>query len=175
MKIVVDTNIIFSAILNSNSTIGQIILTSEKHFQFYSCEYLKTELFHHRNKLLKLTGLTHEALDELELSIIKNITFINESLIPVETLITTENILIGIDVNDTPFVALTKHFETFLWTGDKKLIKGLADKDFIPILTTDEIVERKLWLESDFFASALAKAVKEFNILSTGRSKKKRQ
>lgn len=41
MKIVVDTNIVFSAILNSNSAIGDLLLNSDKEFQFYSASYLK--------------------------------------------------------------------------------------------------------------------------------------
>jgi len=35
MKIIVDTNIVFSAILNSNSRIGKILLNSKEHFQFF--------------------------------------------------------------------------------------------------------------------------------------------
>lgn len=84
-------------------------------------------------------------------------------------MVTTENILIDIDINDTPFVALAKHFETFLWTGDKKLINGLADSDFIPILTTQQLAERKLLFETE---SSLAKAIKEFNPLSGKGTKK---
>ncbi len=40
MKIIVDTNIVFSAILNSNSRIGKILLNSKEHFQFFTCNYL---------------------------------------------------------------------------------------------------------------------------------------
>lgn len=36
MKVVVDTNIVFSAILNSQSRIGQILLHSDKSIKFYS-------------------------------------------------------------------------------------------------------------------------------------------
>jgi len=57
MKIIVDTNIVFSAILNSNSRIGKILLSSKGHFQFFTCNYLRTEILKHRNQLLKLTKL----------------------------------------------------------------------------------------------------------------------
>ena len=36
MKIVVDTNIFFSAILNTNGKIGDLLLNSDDVFQFYS-------------------------------------------------------------------------------------------------------------------------------------------
>ena len=82
MKIIVDTNIVFSAILNSNSRIGKILLNSKEHFQFFTCNYLRTEIQRHRNKLLKLTNLTEDQLSELEDLITQHITFIDERLIP---------------------------------------------------------------------------------------------
>ena len=66
IKIVLDTNIVFSAILNSSSRIGKIILQSKNYFQFYSCDYLKIEILKHRNKLQKLTKLDEFELVELE-------------------------------------------------------------------------------------------------------------
>lgn len=43
MKIVVDPNIIFSTLLNSNSTIGDLLFNSDKYFKFYSCSYMRYE------------------------------------------------------------------------------------------------------------------------------------
>lgn len=47
MKIVVDTNIIFSSILNSNSNIGDLIFNSDNQFEFYSCSYMRFEILKH--------------------------------------------------------------------------------------------------------------------------------
>lgn len=47
MKIVVDTNIIFSALLNSNGTIGDLIFNSDKTFELYSCSYMRYEILKH--------------------------------------------------------------------------------------------------------------------------------
>ncbi len=66
MKIVVDTNIVFSGILNSTGKIGKILIHSKSHFQFYSCSFLRIELLKHRVKLLKLTKLNGESLEELQ-------------------------------------------------------------------------------------------------------------
>ena len=141
MKIVVDTNIVFSAILNSTSRIGQILITSKSNFQFYSCVFLKTELTKHQNKLLKLTKLSIEELEELQDLITKNITFIHEGLLPEKTIIAAEKLLIDVDLNDSVFVALTKNLKAKLWTGDKELIKGLKSKKFKEIITTVEILD----------------------------------
>jgi len=139
VKIVVDTNIVFSAILNSSSRIGKILIHSKDHFQFYTCNFLKTEIRKHRSKLQKRTGLLTEEIEELESLVIQNITFINEVLIPEKILVATETMLKEIDLNDTPFVALTRHLKAKLWTGDKQLISGLKSKNFKNIITTAEL------------------------------------
>ena len=139
MKIIVDTNIVFSAILNSNSRIGKILLNSKEHFQFFTCNYLRTEIQRHRNKLLKLTKLTEDQLSELEDLITQHVTFIDERLIPQDHLIKTETQLKAIDPDDTVFVALTKHLEGKLWTGDLQLYNGLKAKRFKNIIRTSEL------------------------------------
>lgn len=140
MKIIVDTNIVFSAILNSNSRIAKILLKSKGHFQFFSCNYLRTEIQRHRKKLLKITRLSDNNLSELEQLVIHNITFIDERLIPAQLLIKTEKQLKTIDANDTVFVALTKFLEGKLWTGDLQLYNGLKAKRFKDILLTAELI-----------------------------------
>ncbi len=102
----------------------------------------------HRGKLQTRTGLTNEEIAELESMVIKNITFINEGLIPENILFTTEKLLSDIDINDTPFVALSKHLKAKLWTGDKQLVSGLRSKKFKEVITTAELSELLDKLES---------------------------
>ncbi len=149
MKIIVDTNIVFSAILNSNSKIGKILLNSKEHFQFYSCDYLRTEIRKHRNKILKLTKQPEADLAELEELITHKIVFINEQLLPQELIAKTELLLKSIDPNDTPFVALTKHLEGKLWTGDMQLYNGLKAKRFKDIILTADLSKLLDDLEQD--------------------------
>lgn len=137
--IIIDTNILFSAILNPKSKIGRILISSKKHFQFYTCTFLTIELFKHQDKLSKLTKLTALELDELIILLTRNIIFINEAIIPEKIILETESILLNVDLNDTPFVALTKHLNGKLWTGDKQLMGGLRNKKFIEILNTNEL------------------------------------
>jgi predicted nucleic acid-binding protein len=139
MKIIVDTNIVFSAILNSNSRIGKNTFKLKRAFPIFSCNYLQVEIHRHRNKLLKLTRLTEGHLSELESLVTQKITFIDERLIPKDLLVKTEIQLKTIDPNDTVFVALTKQLEGKLWTGDMQLYKGLKAKRFKDIILTSEL------------------------------------
>ena len=56
MKIVVDTNIVFSAILNSNGEIiGDLLLNSSKSVRLYSADYLRYEISNHYDKLAQIS------------------------------------------------------------------------------------------------------------------------
>ena len=59
-KVIVDSNILFSAILNLNSNIGQILINEQEFYDFYSPKYARTELLKHKNKIKKITGLSDE-------------------------------------------------------------------------------------------------------------------
>lgn len=51
MKIVVDSNIVFSALLKTETTFGQIIFNSDGVFDFYSANYMRIEILKHWDRL----------------------------------------------------------------------------------------------------------------------------
>lgn len=141
MKFVIDTNIVFSAILNSNSRIGQIILKSGDIFKFYSTKYLQTEIYRHYNKIKKLTKLSDSELDDTIFTIFNKIHFISEEFISKEILKFADDLTKSIDFDDSVFVALTIQMDCKLWTGDKILINGLESKGFHNFISTQELFE----------------------------------
>lgn len=140
MKIVVDTNIIFSALLNSNSTIGDLLFNSDKHFEFYSCSYMRYEIQKHWERLKKISKLSNEQLQVSYTQVLSKLKFINEEIIPMETWLASEEITKGIDIDDTDFVAMTKFLKATLWTGDKVLYNGLKKIGFKKLLNTTELL-----------------------------------
>ena len=142
MKIVVDTNIVFSAILNSQSWIGQILLYSDKNVKFYSPRYLQTEIQKHKQKIRKYTSLSDSEIDEIIDTLYTKINFISEEFIPKEVLIVADELTRDVDYDDVMFVALAIHLRCKLWTGDKILMNTLTQKGFKRFITTSEIKDK---------------------------------
>lgn len=140
-KIIVDTNIIFSCLLNSQGTIGDIIFNSENILEFYSNQYMRFEIRKHWNKLLKISKLTDDELQIAYDRMLTKLTFINEELIPKNDWEKAETLLIDIDLDDADFVALTRHLKGSLWTGDKPLYEGLKAKCFRTVYNTQDIMK----------------------------------
>ena len=144
MKIVVDTNIIFSSLLNSNGNIGNLLFNSEKYFEFYSCSYMIYEIQKHWERLRKISKLTEKELQTSHQQVLSKLKFINEAIIPEETWLAAEQITKGIDTDDTDYVALTKFLKATLWTGDKVLYNGLKRLNFKKVLNTQELLTLRL-------------------------------
>jgi predicted nucleic acid-binding protein len=123
-KIIVDTNIIFSCLLNSQGSIGDIIFNSNNSLDFYSNQYMRFEIRKHWNKLKKISKLTDLELETAYDKMLTKLTFINEELIPQNDWQKAETLVADIDLDDTDFVALTIYLKASLWTGDKLLMKG---------------------------------------------------
>jgi predicted nucleic acid-binding protein len=84
MRIVVDSNIVFSAILNSNNRIGRIILHPKSKLNFYSTNQFLEEIENHKDKLKSLSGYSDTELGQIINLISRKIRFINIRLIPTE-------------------------------------------------------------------------------------------
>ena len=139
MRVVVDTNIVFSAILNTNSKIARILLQPRTRLNFYATDQLLIEIEEHKEKILKISGYSHLELEKIIKLITNRIRFINGSLIPNEIYHKAERLTMDVDIDDTEFVALAEHSKAKLWSGDKELIKGLAKKNWLKFISTEEL------------------------------------
>ena len=139
MRIIVDTNIVFSAILNTDSKIARIILQPKTRFNFYSTEQLLEEILDHKDKIIKLTNYSENEIDIIIRIITNKIRFINVQLIPKTIYDKAEFITSDIDEDDIEFIALTNHIKGKLWSGDKELKMGLLNKNWKKFISTQEL------------------------------------
>jgi len=143
LRVVVDTNIAFSAILNTSSLIGDLLFNSENQFSFYSPEFVEVELSKHSSKLQKTTSMNDEQLRVAVRQVFNNIYLISDEVISPDHWKAAYQLTSSIDEKDTPFIALTLSMNAVLWTGDKKLIAGLRKKGFNDILNTQELLQKR--------------------------------
>ena len=139
MRIIVDTNIVFSALLNSNSRIGRLLLDSRDKFRFYSCKYLQKEIHRHLGKIRHYSGLSNDDLSELIALVESRIFFLDEDLLPATVIIEAKEYVKDVDFDDFAFVAVAINLDAWLWTGDKKLSTGLRQKGYSRIISTADL------------------------------------
>jgi predicted nucleic acid-binding protein len=141
VNILVDANIVFSGILNSNGKIGDLLINSGKLYNFIAPDFLRNEIKNKYQRLQNISGMSLEQIQESEYQICKNITFISEDQILDMYWIEAFELVKDIDPKDVHYVAYSKQFKCKLWSGDKKLIKGLQSKNFTNVLSTTELFD----------------------------------
>jgi predicted nucleic acid-binding protein len=138
-RITVDTNILFSALLNINSRIGQILLMGYRYYDFFAPQYIRFEILEHQSKIKKIAGINDDQFIELNNLVLGNIKILNHKLIPLEFYKRAEKLSHSIDPDDTAFIAITDYTRSKLWTGDKSLINGLKAKGYDRVISTNEL------------------------------------
>ena len=123
LKIVLDSNIVFSALLSNNNKFQYLIF--DNRFKFFSCNFLFTEIFKHKEKLIEISKLRENELLIQMANIFSKIHFIPEEFIPKNIFKKAYNLCKKIDESDTPFIATAIFLNAKLLTGDLKIAKFL--------------------------------------------------
>lgn len=126
--IVVDVNILISALISGNRKIRRIL--SRKDLRFVSPKFIVVEFFKHAPKIQKATKLSKDEVLELLSTIINHIKFYEEDLISIGSWAEAFRLCRDVDEKDTPYIALALEFDAEIWTSDEKLKIGLAKKGF---------------------------------------------
>ena len=132
--LVLDSNIIFSALIKDSST-RKIIIDSKEKFLFP--EFIFQEAEKHMNILIKKSGMEIKHYTQLLQLILRRVEFVPNSKLlkhKEESLRLTKNI----DINDALFVACALAYPgSAIWSDDKKLKKIKRMK----VLNTKEIFQ----------------------------------
>lgn len=142
MNIVVDSNIVFTALLNPTAKIGQLLIYGQKQFSFFAPQLLKEEIKKHKVRIISLSeGLDESSFEEVRDEIFNCIQFISEEQIPFHFWHDAIPLVRDTDMDDIAFVVLANYLDAKLWTGDKKLIAGLSSHGYERLISTEDLFE----------------------------------
>lgn len=127
-RIIIDSNLIFSALRGKESKTRNKLLTSND--KFFTPNYLIGEIFNHKEAILRKSKASEAETSEYLLKILTRINFINEETISVVNYIEAYRLCKDVDEKDTPFVALSLEMDYEIWTRDEELKTGLRKKGF---------------------------------------------
>lgn len=127
--VIVDTNILFSALLGKSKKIRDFLLL-EKDVTFYCCRFAIIELFKHKEKIHKYSLLDEDEILELLYSLLKKVNYFDENSMTDESLQKAFDLCQDIDEKDIPFISLTIELNGLLWTKDNTLKDGLKVRGF---------------------------------------------
>lgn len=130
MKLIIDANIIFSAIIKNNITRNLIF---NKHLDLITTSYVLEEIFKHRNEIKLKANLKDDEVNLLIIDFAKRISIIKET--ELEEFF-DESIKICPDINDVHYFALALKLNCPIWTNDKKL----KEQNVIKTINTQELI-----------------------------------
>jgi len=81
-------------------------------------------------------------VERLQRWVLAQVCLIAEEVVPHKLWVEVAALTASVDPGDTPYVALSLMYGCPIWTGDKKLSKGLAAVGFTALLSTAEVRER---------------------------------
>lgn len=136
MKAVIDSNIIFSAIISGKQFYIDIIQSNE----FYTPDIVFIELGKYGTRIIEKSRLPVEEFRKFVKMLFENIVVIPKIAISKENWQKAYNLCKDVDEKDTPYIALSLELSMSVWTNDKGLIDGLRAKDFNQFISTEEFI-----------------------------------
>lgn len=142
MNLVLDTNIVISGLITPKGKISKLIFKDLSNSNLICPSFLFEEVRTKFEKIESITGLTNSQLNELIHRFYKNLELVEDDLIDFKFQKVAYHLVADIDKKDLLFVALSLQTGYPLWTGDKKLLKGLQKKGYKKVLSTDDLVKK---------------------------------
>ena len=133
MKLVVDANILFAALIKEGSTAE--LLISDK-LQLFAPEFLFEEFSKYKDLILKKTHRSNEEFNQFLDLLKEQITIIPKKEI---TPLIEKAEKISPDPKDSIYLALALALNSNVWSNDKKLKEGQKK---ITILSTEELIKK---------------------------------
>ena len=140
MRLVVDTNIIFSILLKKDSKELEIIRRDD--IEIFIPKFLFIEIFKHKEKIVTVSKLNEDEIMESYYLVLKYCCIFDEEDIPENVRKQAFGFVNEVDPKDAVFVASAMTLNAKLWSGDKKLINGLKDKGIDFLVQTKDLIDK---------------------------------
>ncbi|MCJ7429475.1 MAG: PIN domain-containing protein [Candidatus Nanohaloarchaeota archaeon QJJ-5] len=132
MKLVCDTNVVFSALIAGGKT-RELILNDQ--IDLYAPEYFFTELRNHRDEIREKSKLSDDQLTYLRTVLFKDVRVVPKQEFD-DRLETASQLIGDTDPDDIPFLALALHLNADLWSDDT----DFEDQDAVTTWKTHDLV-----------------------------------
>lgn len=133
MKLVIDTNIILSALIKDSIT-RKIIVKSNWEFYYPLMSFY--EINKYKNLVIKKSNLSEEKYDNLLISLFKHIKLVHNDKI-LNNLDKAKNIMFYIDPDDVVFIATSLSIDnSIIWSDDNDFKK----QNEVSVINTKEII-----------------------------------
>jgi predicted nucleic acid-binding protein len=139
-KFVIDSNILFGAIISSREIYFEII----KKFDLYTPDFALKEIEKYEELILRKTKLAKKELNTFLVRLFRGITILPSIIIDKDSKQKAFELCKEIDEKDTPFIALAIELDIPFVTSDKKLYKELRKKGFSNIFLFEDFLEKFL-------------------------------
>ena len=133
MKVVIDTNILLSALISDSKT-REIIVISDH--QFYTPEAIIDETLKQEKLILQKSCLEKDELDELISTLLKYVHIIPDRNLQ-EHIPSAKEELIEVDEDDVVFLAAALTADGVIWSDDDHFKK----QKLVPVYTTTEFID----------------------------------
>lgn len=133
---VVDSNVVFSALISGKSTYLDIFESSE----IFVPDFIFIEIAKYESRIRQQASL-QEYLKSFTQELFSYITVIPNLAIASGSFMRAYSLCREIDPEDTPFVALSIDLSVPLWTNDKRLSDGLRAQGYTELISSSEIFD----------------------------------
>lgn len=137
MHVVIDSNIIFSALISGDWRYIELV----KKIHFYLPDFALMELEKYEEVILNKRKLPISDFRTFVKNLFEEISVIPKFAIRKASYDKALALCNDVDPKDTPFVALAIEYSFPLWTNDQELIKGLKAKGFDNFIDRQEIMK----------------------------------
>ncbi|HQU31574.1 MAG: PIN domain-containing protein [Planctomycetia bacterium] len=138
MRVVVDSNIIFSALISGKEAYLDIFKKND----VYIPDIVFSELDRYELRLIHKTKLKQTKFKNFVCMLFEEVIVIPKFAISEENWQKAYKICKDIDEKDTPFVVLSLELQIPLWTNDKKLLSGVREKGFDNIVNSEQLFDK---------------------------------